>query len=161
MKSRMCDSSSDTACTLCAGAHSVLRTRHCATPPPNAYSDRGAAVSRQRLHAAREDPDLPLVVGGAGLHAATQRVEADADHRGVDLAVGAQPALLGARPEPDVGEGAEVRLRGDVVHLPDELLREAARRPREVRLQLAVAGARADVPAGTGEGVVLLECVWS
>ena len=157
MKSRMRDSSRDTAWTLCDGANSVLRIKHCLVAPPNAYSDRGPTVPRQRLHAARQNPHLPLVIVLAELHAAAQRVEADPDHRGVDLAVGPQSSLFGARPEADVRERAEMRLRGDVVHLPVVLLGETLLRALQISLQFAVVGAGTDVSAAAGERVVLLE----
>ena len=153
----MRESSSETAWMLPVGANSVLRMRHCVSSRPRAYPNGRAAIAREGLHAAGQDPDLPFVVGRAGLHAATQRGEADADDRGVHLAVGGQSALFGAGPEPNVGEGAEMGLRGDVASLPGELAGQTLAGSQEILLELGVADAGADVAARTGERVVLLE----
>ena len=131
MKSRMRDNSKDTAWTLCAGADSVLRIKHYHSfHEKSAYSNRRATISRQGLHSTRQNPHLPFVIVLAGLHAATQRVKAGPNHGGIDLAIGLQSSLFGACPEANVRERAQMRLRGDVVHLPEELLGETLLRFR-------------------------------
>ena len=115
------------------------------------------ALAGQRLHSPCQQPNLPFVVVQTELNAGTQRLKATADHLGVGLAVGTQIALLHSRPQSDVRETAQLRLRGDVVHLPFQLVQNAAQRLLEMLAQIFVARTTADVAAIPVDRVVLLQ----
>lgn len=157
MKSRMRASSRHTACVLRSGANSVLRTRHYVQDEPIAYTNRRLSLSRQRLNTSRQQPHLPLVVVGTSFDALAKRVEASVDHPWVGFAVGPKQPFPRASPQSDVREAAQLRLGGDVVHLPVEVLGEIDEGPVEIIGQLDVVRSQPQIAASAEESVVLLE----
>lgn len=105
----------------------------------------------------REEPHFPLVVGGAMLYAAVKVLKTLSHHPRVFGAEGGKKSLVCARPQPNMGEGAQLRLRGDVEDLPFGFFGKMAQCLAEKASEHLIGGTSVNVAIWRENRVVLFE----